>query len=72
MKKRFYISLELNKVICFKVLIYLFEEMDLFIISMNNVFRLFIVKDVWEEINEYNFIKLFSIKVNNKILILYI
>lgn len=39
---------------------------------MNNAFRLLIVKDVREEINEDNFIKLFSIKVNNKTLISHI
>lgn len=39
---------------------------------MNNAFRLLIVKDVREKINEHNFIKLFSIKVNTKTLISHI
>lgn len=39
---------------------------------MNNAFRLLIVKDVREEINEHNFIKLFSIKVKTKTLISHI
>lgn len=72
MKKRLHTSSESNKAICFKALTHLFEETDLLIISMNNAFRLLIVKDVREEINEHNFIKLFSIKVNTKTLISHI